>query len=62
MTQLYEIRNAETGWKLMKPGTERDVRRYWKQHQPTESRTQKIDGVIVIYVQPRKEAACIPSS
>lgn len=62
MTTLYEIRHAVTGWKLMKPGTERDVRRYWKEHKPTETRTQKIDGVIVIFVKPQQETACIPNS
>lgn len=57
MTTLYEIRNAETGWKLMKPGTARDVRRFWEKNSPTEVRTQKIDGVIVIYVK-YEEQAC----
>ncbi|MGE5622221.1 MAG: hypothetical protein ACM3WS_03585 [Bacillota bacterium] len=61
MTQLYEIRHAETGWKLMKPGTERDVRRFWAANNPTESRTQKISGVIVIYVTFDREQACTTS-
>lgn len=54
MAQLYEIRNADTGWKVMKPGTERDVRKFWKEHQPTEVRTQKLEGVIVIFVEMQK--------
>lgn len=58
MTTLYEIRNAETGWKLMKPGTERDVRKFWRDNKPTESRTQKIEGVIVIFVTFEREKAC----
>ena len=57
MTQLYEIRNAETGWKLLANATERDVRRFWKATKPTESRTAKESGVIVIYVDMQKVPA-----
>lgn len=57
MTTLYEIRHADSGWKLMKPGTERDVRKFWAENNFTEVRNQKIDGVIVIYVK-YEEQAC----
>lgn len=55
MTTLYEIRHAVTGWKLLANATERDVRKFWEKNKPVESRTQKIDGVVVIFVKPQQE-------